>query len=74
MKRKNHCAKCASPDLLLIPSVPGEDPHIVVGQCGMRSVAVTKYVCGKCGYIEEWVEDARDLTELRKEYGSNINR
>jgi ribosomal protein S27AE len=69
--KKNKCAKCSSPDLLSIPSVPGEDPRIVIGERGMRMVAVKKYVCGHCGYIEEWVDDPRDLAELRREYGSD---
>jgi hypothetical protein len=70
MKRKNLCAKCKAPNLLPIPIVPGEEPHIVVGERGMRSVAVRKYVCGQCGYIEEWVDNIDDLAELRKEYGN----
>jgi hypothetical protein len=72
MNRQNQCAKCASPDLLPIPPEPGDELHIALGMRGMRRVTVKKYVCGECGYIEEWVEDERDLTELKKEYGPNV--
>jgi ribosomal protein S27AE len=70
-KQKNKCAKCSSPELLSIPTMPGEEPRIAVGERGMQMVAVSKFVCGNCGYIEEWVQDARDLEKLRKEYGSD---
>jgi ribosomal protein S27AE len=71
VKQKNKCAKCSSPELLFIPSMPGEEPRIAVGERGMQMVAVSKFVCGNCGYIEEWVRDAQDLEKLRKEYGSD---
>ena len=69
MKNNNKCTKCKSADLLRIPLVPGEGPHIAVGERGMHLVSISKYVCGNCGYIEEWVDDPQDLAELRKEYG-----
>jgi ribosomal protein S27AE len=71
MKRNNTCPKCGSPDLLRIPTLPGESSRIAVGDLGMHAVAVSQYVCGACGYIERWVDDVADLDELRKEYGTN---
>jgi predicted nucleic-acid-binding Zn-ribbon protein len=71
MDQKNKCAKCSSSDLLRVPSIPGEPPSIVVGERAMHKVAVAKFVCADCGYIEEWVEDISDLEKLRREYGSN---
>jgi len=71
--KQNKCAKCASADLLRIPSMPGEPPSIVVGERGMHRVSVAKFVCGNCGYIEEWVDDTNDLHELRKEYGAELD-
>jgi len=70
--QNNKCTKCSSPELLPIPPVPGEEPRIVIGERGMRAVAVRKYVCGQCGFIEEWVEHTTDLAELRKEYGHSL--
>lgn len=69
MKQNNKCTKCGSVDLLRIPIIPGEEPHIVVGERPMHMVAVTKFICGQCGFIEEWVESTDDLAKLRTEYG-----
>jgi hypothetical protein len=69
MKQSNVCPKCGSSDLLRIPTLPGEISDIAVGDLGMRSVTITKYICSACGYIEHWVDDVADLDELRKEYG-----
>jgi len=70
MKQKNKCIKCSSPDLLRIPTTPGEPPGIAVGDRGMQRVAVSKFVCANCGFIEEWVENANDLDKLRRDYGA----
>ena len=32
-----------------------------------RSVAVHRYVCGACGFTEEWI-DREDLEQLKKKY------
>jgi ribosomal protein S27AE len=69
MKQDNKCTKCGSTELLAIPGVPGEEPHIAVGHPVMHSVKVTRYVCGRCGYIEQWVESDGELAKLREEYG-----
>ena len=65
----NKCLKCGSEELLKIPAVPGEGPHIVIGEPLMRPVLVSKHICTKCGFIEEWVENNEDLSKLRDEYG-----
>lgn len=63
------CPKCGSSDLLRIPSLPDENSRIAVGERLMHSVHLSQYVCGVCGYVEQWVDDPADLDELRKEYG-----
>ena len=68
MRRKNQCAKCASSNLLRIPPVPGEEPHIAIGRRGMHPLTISKFVCGDCGYIEQWVSSDDDLAKLRSEY------
>jgi hypothetical protein len=71
MKQNNKCINCSSPDLLSIPTTPGEPPSILVGDRGLHRVSVAKFVCANCGFIEEWVTDAEDLDKLRREYGAN---
>jgi hypothetical protein len=66
----NRCSKCESAHLLAIPPTPGDHSHIVVGDRLMRTVAVAKYVCTDCGFVEEWVNDTADLGQLKAEYRS----
>ena len=68
MKRNNKCVKCGGTDLLRMPSIPGEGPHIVVGNYPMHSVPIVNLVCSKCGYIEAWIDSEKDLSKLREEY------
>ena len=68
MKTDNTCAKCGSKDLVRIPAVPGEEPHLVVGDRILHMVGVTKFVCANCGYLEHWVDEAH-LAKLKEKYG-----
>ena len=37
---------------------------------GLLSAAkVTRFVCGQCGFTEEWIESPADLELLRKRFG-----
>lgn len=70
MKRNEKCVKCGSLELIHVPITPGEGPHIVVGRRVMHTVPITQIVCGKCGYIEMWVDPGDNLAKLREEYGN----
>ena len=67
MNHPTQCGKCSCAELFCIPSTPGEHSHIVVGERLMRNVAIHRYVCTDCGYIEEWVRDSDDLQALKRE-------
>ena len=32
-------------------------------------IPVIRYVCCNCGYVENWVEDAQELDEIKKTFG-----
>jgi hypothetical protein len=34
-----------------------------------KRVPVTRYVCGNCGFTEEWIDDPSQLEELRQRFG-----
>jgi hypothetical protein len=68
MKTTNQCPKCGSKDLLRIPYSSGAELSVPEGSGSWRPVPVVRYVCGGCGYIEEWVENKDDLEKLRREY------
>jgi predicted nucleic-acid-binding Zn-ribbon protein len=61
MAQKEKCTKCGSENLIRVPIVPGEGPHIAVGDRLMRAVPITQIVCGRCGYIETWIKGEDNL-------------
>jgi hypothetical protein len=67
MHSHDHCGKCGSPELLLVPTTPGQHSHIVLGERVLQAVAVTKYICSDCGHVEQWVNSKADLERLREE-------
>lgn len=73
MKTTGKCTKCASSGILRIPGQAGtfgSGNNIPAGKTIFSSVKVTRYVCDRCGYSEEWVEAASDLQKLREKYKS----
>jgi ribosomal protein S27AE len=69
MKKNNKCTKCGSTHLIRIPVIPGEGPHIAIGDRVMHTLPVLQFVCGACGYIENWVAGDGELAKLREQYG-----
>lgn len=69
MKNTGSCPKCHSSDVLRVPVEP---PGLTEGSpLGvLTSLLLTRFVCGRCGYAEEWVESADDLEGLKKRYGT----
>lgn len=72
MKKTRTCPKCGGSDIILIPGKVG--PHgsgnnIATGWTIFSSVKVSRYLCGNCGFSEEWIDDADDLAKIREKYG-----
>lgn len=69
MKHSHHCIKCNSSEILKIhgSTAWGNQNYIYSG--GLKPVLVTRYLCGECGYSEEWVDDPKGLVKLQKKYG-----
>jgi len=70
MKTTKHCPKCSSNDVLRIQGTRqgyGLGNNIKIGIIGQ--VKPTKYVCGDCGFIEEWIDDPNDLLKIKKSRG-----
>jgi ribosomal protein S27AE len=53
MHSHDNCGKCGSGRLLEVPMTPAQHSHIAFGDRVLRMVAVNKYVCTDCGYIEQ---------------------
>ena len=71
MKNSRKCPKCGSGDILFVKGVishgVGANYANFIPTGFFRSVAVHRYVCGACGFTEEWI-DREDLEQLKKKY------
>ena len=71
MRETKICPKCKSNDVLRVEgtySAHGAGNYIRLGFPSFSAVLVHRYVCGKCGFTEEWIdkEDINDLKENNK--------
>jgi len=48
------------------PYGSGDSNKIVAGF--FTSIAIPRYLCGACGYIEEWIDNPNDLAALRDRF------
>jgi ssDNA-binding Zn-finger/Zn-ribbon topoisomerase 1 len=72
VKATGKCTKCEASGVIRIPGqigAFGSGNNIPVGKTIFSSAKVSRYVCGHCGYSEEWVEST-DLQKLREKYTS----
>jgi len=74
VKNSKTCPKCRSSDIIRVPGEArsyGAGNNIVVsGPILFKFVLVMRYVCGSCGFSEEWIDTAEDIAKVRKKYGS----
>ena len=72
MRNTHRCPKCTAQEVLRIEGRSGGyggGNDIRVGSPSFRTVKVTRYLCGSCGFSEEWIDSAEDLQKLKEEYG-----
>jgi len=72
VRKSRTCAKCGGGDIVRIPGNVGPygaGSNIPAGMTIFSRVKVARYVCGGCGYVEHYVEDAEGLRKLRRKYG-----
>lgn len=70
MKQSNICPKCQSTDIIHVPGKAGAygvGNNIQLGWTNFSAVLVHRYVCGRCGYSEEWI-DKEDLPALKEKF------
>ena len=75
MKNTHTCPKCNSQEILRIEGRIGGysgGNDIPAGGFSFRTVKVTRYLCGSCGFSEEWIDASEDLHKLKEKYGSSI--
>lgn len=68
MKNTRQCPKCGSRDIFVIDGycgAYGRGNNIEVGMTIFSAVPVDRYVCGECGFSEEWIR-IEDIHKARK--------
>ena len=73
MKTSHTCPKCQSRDVIRVPGTVGaygSGNNIALGLTLFGSFAkVTRFVCGACGFSEEWIDEPGALANLKKKFG-----
>jgi hypothetical protein len=79
MKNANACPKCQAKDIIRIPGWvggygSGNNIPVKTFSLGMSGwVPVARYVCSRCGYTEEWIDNKDDIEKLKKKYALGEN-
>jgi transposase-like protein len=68
MKTTGKCPKCDSDNVFIVPGRQDETSIMVDWGGFFTSAAVARYVCGKCGYVESFVDSLEDLDRIRRKY------
>ena len=74
MKLTGKCPKCESSDLIQIPGqigAYGSGNNVPLGLF-KSPVKVTRFLCGKCGFSEEWIDSGEEIERLRKTYAQCV--
>ena len=67
MRNTRSCPKCQSTDVVRIES-PQDGSANVISTGWFSAARVTRHLCAKCGFSEEWIEDPDDLAKLVAKY------
>lgn len=71
MKNTKKCPKCGSSDIFMVKGnagAYGSGNNIPVGLTIFTYIPVDRYICGRCGYSEEWIrkEDVSDVRTSKR--------
>lgn len=76
MRDSHTCPKCGCREILRIEGYVGAHgigSNITAGATIFSSVKLPRYICCRCGYLEEWV-DRKDLPKLIEWYHKHPER
>lgn len=71
IKNAEGCPKCNSKNFIRIPGTVGahgSGNNILIGATVIGAVKVSRYLCCECGYLEEWIDDEKDIEKIIKRY------
>ena len=75
--KNNICPKCNSNDILRIPGqvgAHGSGNNILLGMTIFSGIPVTRFVCSRCGFSEEWIDDPKNLEKLKQKFGTGAGK
>ena len=58
MKNTRICPKCGGTDIAIVDGsvgAYGSGNNIMIGATVFNAVKVDRYICGSCGFTEEWI-------------------
>lgn len=76
MRDSRTCPKCGYTQILRIEGTVGahgRGNNITAGMTIFSSAKLPRYICCRCGYLEEWV-DTKDLPQIIEFYKKNPSR
>ena len=73
MKNTGRCPKCGSMDIVRVPDnlrryTSGNNIY-TTSMTLIGKIPVIRYVCCRCGCVENWVEKAGELDTIKRSFG-----
>ena len=68
MKSAGICPKCSSKDIVIIGGSEKAPFNRITLSFLLGNIWIVKYICSNCGFIEEWVENEKDLEKVKKKF------
>lgn len=68
MKYTNCCPKCQHSEIAIIEGGTFKGNTYNSITMTLKVIYLTRYVCTKCGYCENYVEDQDDLESIKKKF------
>jgi predicted nucleic-acid-binding Zn-ribbon protein len=69
MKSSGQCPKCESKQVVLLGGVTFNSKVYPFGLDDTGYSTVARYACTDCGYVEEYLVDPKELSDLKKTIG-----
>lgn len=68
MKNTTQCPKCKGREIFKVPFSKDNFGQNAVMTGFFAAAKVIRYVCGSCGYTEEWIDNMAELDKLNEKF------
>ena len=72
MKKTHKCPKCESRDVFIVRGFSKPFSKLPAELMSFDSIPADRYVCGRCGYSEEWIDESLIDTVRRSKNAEEI--